>query len=117
MDPGYTNRYVSWTVTDLLPDTYKIELLGTGIAVDHTAWTSGDPVTFYFPDGLASGTYSYVITFYDETGNSATHTVLFIVREPVPGPTIPGFSIPMLIGISVCTVVMALLIVKKKSSK
>jgi microcystin-dependent protein len=116
VESGYTNQSVSWTATDLLPDTYKIELEGSGIVVDHTDWVSGDPVTFNFPDGLATGNYTYTITFYDESGNIATDEVLFVVNEP-SRPTIPGFSIPMLLAISVCVVVMAIIIVKKKSLK
>ncbi|MBN2154883.1 MAG: hypothetical protein JW776_02430 [Candidatus Lokiarchaeota archaeon] len=115
-DLGYTNRKVTWTATDYLPDTYTIELGGTGIVVDHIKWTSGEPVTYTFPDGFASGTYTYTITFYDEQGNSVTDRVLFIVRE-LPPRTIPGFNFPFLIIISISSVIMLVLVQKHKKNR
>jgi microcystin-dependent protein len=113
VNEGYLNRLISWTATDPYPDTYTIELEGSGIVVDHTTWTSGIPVTYTIPEGFSAGTYTYIITFYDEEGNSVSESVLFTVRE-LPHPTIPGFSVPLMFFVSVCAVMTTVLIVKKK---
>ncbi len=41
VEAGYTEESLSWTATDANPDTYTIELIGTGIVTGPTVWTSG----------------------------------------------------------------------------
>jgi hypothetical protein len=78
---GYTGQSISWTVTDLNPDTYTIELLGTGIVAGPTAWTSGNAITYNIPDGFGVGSYVYLITFTDLGSNSINDSVRFTVED------------------------------------
>ncbi len=99
VEEGYSGFTLSWTATDLFPGTYSIELAGTGTVVGHTAWISGDAITYNIPNGLSAGTYTYTITFYDDHGNSILDSVVFTVEEP-PKPTIPGFGVPVILFIT-----------------
>ncbi|MHA1453200.1 MAG: hypothetical protein ACTSRD_10090, partial [Promethearchaeota archaeon] len=114
VEEGYSGQTLSWTTTDLFPGTYTIELSGTGTVVDHTAWTSGDTITYSVPNGLSAGTYTYTITFYDEYGNSVLDSVVFTVEEP-PTPTIPGFGVPVILFITALTILTMILVLKKKT--
>jgi hypothetical protein len=110
---GYTGLSISWTATDTNPDTYTIELLGTGIIGVPTAWTSGNPITYNIPDGFDSGVYIYNITFTDVYGNSISDLVSVTITEVVVPPEegIPfGYTFLIFIGLSV----IYLLIAKKK---
>jgi len=104
---GYTEQSISWTATDANPDTYTIELIGTGIVVTSTPWADNTPVVYNIPDGFAPGVYTYKITFTDESGNSISNTVTVTIKstgdddEP-PGGVIPfGNSFLIFIGFSV----------------
>ncbi len=88
---------MSWTATDANPDTYTIELQGTGIVAGPTAWTSGNAITYNIPDGFAPGVYTYNITFTDESGNSISNTVTVTIRGAIPF----GNSFLIFIGFSV----------------
>ncbi|KKN08289.1 hypothetical protein LCGC14_1058210 [marine sediment metagenome] len=91
VDFGYTGQSLSWTATDLHPSNYTIEQQGSGIVVGPTTWTSGVPIIFNIPDGFAVGNYTYTINFTDESGNSFSDTVNFIVNI---GTGTAGGSIP-----------------------
>jgi len=90
LEVGYTGQSLSWTATDANPDTYTIELNGTGIVVSSTPWTNNTPVVYNIPDGFSLGVYTYKITFIDEGENSITNTVMVtIVDDEKPGGAIP----------------------------
>jgi len=104
---GYTGQSISWTATDPYPNTYTIELQGSGIVAGPTVWTSGVAITYNIPDGFDPGVYTYNITFTDESGNSISNTVTVTINsiddddEP-PGGTIPfGNFFLIFIGFSV----------------
>jgi len=102
---GYTGQSISWTATDANPDTYTIELQGTGIVAGPTAWTSGSAINYNIPDGFAPGVYTYNIIFTDESGNAISNTVTVTINsiddEP-PGGAIPfGNFFLIFIGLSV----------------
>jgi len=63
---GYTGQSLSWTATDTDPNTYTIELSGTGLVAGPTAWTSGDAIIYNIPDGIAAGAYYYTVNFTDD---------------------------------------------------
>ena len=113
---GYTALSFSWTATDTNPDTYTIELLGTGTVVSPTAWTSGNAIIYNIPDGFGPGVYTYIITFSDDYGNSVSGEVSLIITEveEPPEPGIPlGISFLVFIGLSV----IYLFISKRKKVK
>ncbi|MBA7607208.1 hypothetical protein ES703_14366 [subsurface metagenome] len=78
---GYTGQSLSWTATDANPNTYTIELEGTGIVSGPTAWTSGVAILYNIPDGFAVGIYVYTINFTDDEGNYDTDSVTFTVED------------------------------------
>ena len=91
MEFSYTGQSKFWTATDANPDTYTIELQGTGIIAGPTVWTSGNAINYNIPNGFSPGVYTYNITFTDESGNSISNTVTVTIvddDEP-PGGTIP----------------------------
>lgn len=83
-EEGDTGNDISWTFTDLFPNNYTILYNDTGIH-NGTSWTSGVAITWDV-DGLGLGTHNYTIVITDDTGNSASHTILVVVvdtTEPV----------------------------------
>ena len=121
----YTGESLSWTATDFNPDTYTISLNGSE-DVSATAWTDGTPVVYNIPDALAAGIHTYEITFSDDTGNSASDTVLFTVDAPVgeeeeeeeeetpPPPGIPGFEPLIILGTGAIATIGLISIIKKR---
>ena len=105
VEEDYTGQSLSWTATDTNPDTYTIELQGTGIVAGPTTWTPGVSITYNIPDGFSPGVYTYNITFSDESGNSISNIVTVTINsiddEP-PGGEIPfGNFFLIFIGFSV----------------
>jgi hypothetical protein len=88
VDNGYTGQSISWTATDSNPSTYTIELQGTGIVADPTAWTSGNTITYNIPDGFGVGSYIYIVNFTDDYGYFITDSVNFTVEEDTTNPVI-----------------------------
>ncbi|GAF83305.1 unnamed protein product, partial [marine sediment metagenome] len=84
------------------------------------------PVVYNIPDALAAGTHTYEITFSDDTGNSASDTVLFTVDAPVgeeeeeeeeeeePPPPIPGFEPVIIIGTGAIATLGLIYMIKKR---
>ena len=81
LELGYTGQSLSWTATDANPDTYTVELQGSGIVVGSTAWTSGVAITYNIPDGFALGVYVYIINIIDDYGNSIIDSATFTVED------------------------------------
>ena len=81
LEAGYAGETLSWTATDANPDTYTIELQGSGIVAGPTAWTSGVAITYNIPDGLAVGVYDYTVNFMDYFGNYITDSVEITVED------------------------------------
>ncbi|GAH43431.1 unnamed protein product, partial [marine sediment metagenome] len=81
MEFGYSSQPVQWSATDLNPNTYTVELQGTGIVVGPTPWTSGVLITYYIPDNFTVGSYTYTVNFTDDYGNSVTDNVIFDVAD------------------------------------
>ncbi|MHA1610561.1 MAG: hypothetical protein ACTSYU_00790, partial [Promethearchaeota archaeon] len=104
-DEGYSELSISWTVSDLHPATYSIELDGTEV-VSATTWTDGMVISYNIPDDLSIGDHNITIIVMDESGNSAQDTVIFTVNEATDsgGFEIPGFpfaSIVIFMSVSV----------------
>ena len=104
---GYTGQSLSWMATDVNPDTYLIEIQGSGIVAGPTAWTSGVSIIYNIPDGFAVGVYVYRVNFIDDYGNSKTDSITFTVGEK-PGGAIPiGNYFLIFIGFSVIGLIFA----------
>jgi len=81
VEAGYAGESLSWTATDANPDTYTIELQGSGTVAGPTAWTSGVVITYNIPDDLTVGVYNYTVNFVDYFGNFITDRVVFTVED------------------------------------
>ena len=85
---GYSGLSLSWTVTDANPNTYTIELQGSGIVTGPTTWTSGEVITYNIPDGFSVGSYTYTVNFTDDYGNYVTDSVTLTVLDDTTNPSI-----------------------------
>jgi hypothetical protein len=110
IESDYTGASISWTATDSNPNTYTIELQGSGIVVDPTMWSSGVAITYNVPDGLAAGDYFYTVNFTDDDGNFVIDTVKITVKEEPPvadDPQIPfGNWYLIFLGIGITALVL-----------
>ncbi|MHA1905371.1 MAG: phospholipase D-like domain-containing protein, partial [Candidatus Thorarchaeota archaeon] len=87
---GSTGNSITWTVSDFEPDHYTITRNGTEVADE--IW-DGSSIIFDI-DGLGVGTHIFEIIVYDETGNSASDTVVVTVT-----PTDSQILIYLAIGV------------------
>ncbi len=78
---GDTGNVISWVATDMNPSTYTIYEDST-LIVDSEEWLWTTMIIDV--DGLAEGTYTYVIIVMDLAGNSAQDTVTVTVHPIVP---------------------------------
>jgi len=81
IESGYSGETISWTATDDNPNTFTVELQGSGIVEGPTAWSSGVAIIYYIPDGLSVGEYFYTINFTDDYGRYITDTVKVTVQD------------------------------------
>jgi len=79
---GYTGETISWTATDPYPNTYTIDLQGTGIVEGPLSWSNGSAITYDVPDGLSVGDYFYIVNFSDDGDNFDTDTVKMTIQDP-----------------------------------
>ena len=113
VDYGYIRQSLSWAAADLNPNTYTIELSGSGIVAGPTDWTSGVEITYDIPDKLEAGNYYYTATFTDDYGNSNWIKTIFTVKEREGGIPAAGFEIILMMSIG--TVATMVIMTKKKS--
>lgn len=112
---GYTGVNISWTATDTNPNTYTIELQGTGVVAGPTFWPSGVAIIYNVPDGLAVGEYFYTVNFTDDYGNYIADTVILTIEVPIVSePGIPGYELPIVIGAFVIASIGLICVIKKK---
>ncbi len=96
-ETGETGNILTWTATDLYPDTYIITYQGYNS--QPIPWSSGVPISFPL-DSLPEGNYVVTITITDEAGNNAIDTVnVEVTGNPDDEPSIPGYDLLLLLGI------------------
>jgi hypothetical protein len=89
-EQGNNNNEISWTFTDLYPDTYSIiHPNGTKVITDQS-WDSGVQIKLNV-DGLGVGTYIFTIEVTDASGNIATIPLTVIVTDTT-APSISGLE-------------------------
>lgn len=115
VDHDYTGVTINWTATDGNPNTYSVTDNGTAVGGD-TAWTSGVEVQVNVPDGLAAGDHDFVITFKDDGDNTVTDTVVMTIgaAPAAPPPDIPGYDLPIVLGISSIMSIGLIVLMKKR---
>ncbi len=89
IDFGYTGVNISWTATDQTPYKYTIRLQGEGIIYGPNAWSSGTPITYYVPDDLDAGEYTYTINILDLNDHFVNDTVTMTINAESAPATIP----------------------------
>ncbi len=77
---GYVWLSISWTITDLHPTTYSIELDETEI-LSATVWTNGTEISYNIPNRWLKGSYNITIIVTDAGGNLAQDTVIFTIYD------------------------------------
>ncbi|MHA1797133.1 MAG: hypothetical protein ACTSVY_01685, partial [Candidatus Helarchaeota archaeon] len=77
---GTIGNTISWTWTDLDANQYTISRNGTSI--NSSTWTSGVAITENI-DGLSLGTWEFIITVNDTTGNPNSDTVFVTVEDTI----------------------------------
>jgi len=82
----------------------------TGLTVGPIIWTSGTPINYTIPDGLASGVYTFNITASDGSGNSRSVAIIVTVISESPGGGIPFGNTFLIISV-LC--VISLIFIKK----
>jgi hypothetical protein len=94
---GYTGQILSWTATDLNPNTYMIELQASGVVSGPTPWLNDTAITYNVPDGFAIGEYNYTVNFTDDYDNFITDTVIMTVKEDDPAISFGNYYLTFLI--------------------
>ena len=109
---GDTGNVISWVATDMNPSTYTV-YRDTDLIVDSEIWYSNTPIIINV-DGLAAGTYTFVITVMDLAGNTAQDTVIVTVNPIVPelNPMLNLLFLPLIM----CLTLVFVLRKKKISS-
>ena len=70
-------------------------------------WSSGDLINYTFPDGLASGVYTFNITLTDGSGNSASHFITVTITGGEGGAIPFGNYFLIFIGMSICYLLLS----------
>ncbi|NPD87731.1 MAG: hypothetical protein HGN29_03360 [Asgard group archaeon] len=106
---GETGNIISWDVTDTHPGTYTIYIDSVEDYTD--TWNSDTPIEITV-DGLAEGTYVYLIVVTDLAGNTAQDAVTVTVN-----PVVPEFgSIHYFIFLPILILTTHFLVSKKKKN-
>lgn len=79
MAEGELGSIIVWNGSDVHPDQYEITL--DGVLFSSGQWNSSSEYLNVSLDGLAMGTYVFIVTLYDELGNSVQDTVLVDVND------------------------------------
>lgn len=118
---GETGNFANWTATDLDPDVWELFINGT--SHDTGAWTNGSDILINV-DGLDVGVYNLTLLVWDESGNSATDTLILTVLEETTTTTttttdtLPGgLSLPILlalVGIAAIIVISLIVIIRRR---
>ncbi len=74
---GSTGNVITWSPTDLSPESYEIYLDGS--VIEEASW-DGSPIDLN-TDGLMVGTYEFKIVVSDSSGNVANDRVLVTVSD------------------------------------
>ncbi len=82
---GTTGNHLTWSCSDLFPDSYSISRNGT--IIDSGFWNGSNLAVNL--DGLSPGAYNFTIVLYDSSGNSASDSVIVTVTQPETTPTTP----------------------------
>ncbi|MHA1715337.1 MAG: hypothetical protein ACTSXP_06810 [Promethearchaeota archaeon] len=78
---GSSGHFITWTATDLLPDTYEVTL--DGAPFESGVWNSGENITIKV-DGLLLGLHFFICQVNDTSGNNDQDEVKVLVVDTTP---------------------------------
>ncbi len=81
---GGADQTISWLVSDLNPNDYKVFV--DGALFETGSWTTG-VLTIDF-EGVTEGLHKVNVTIYDADGNAATDILMFLMISDSDNPTI-----------------------------
>lgn len=117
---GWTGNNITWTAEDLHPGSYVLYL--DGDVVNEGDWTENPEELIFNIDGLEVGTYNYTLVIFDESGNSASDTVMVTVEPDTTGGPDLGdimliFQFIIVVGSGVVIIVFIILIIRARRGK
>lgn len=104
---GQVGRAITWIPEDYDPASYSVAL--DGIEVQSGAWNSTAENVTISVDGLSVGIHTFVVTFADGTGNTATDTVIVTVQSDFT----PLFIVAGVGSVAVLIIIVVYLVRKK----
>jgi ABC-type transport system substrate-binding protein len=121
---GSTGHTILWQGTENYPSYY--EVFKNGSLYQSGLWNSSSEMISVSVDGLTQGTFLFTIVVFDQTGNSATDTVVVMVLEPSttttttstttiePGDIMTIISVIVTIGSIVVIIIFGILIMRAR---
>jgi parallel beta-helix repeat protein len=85
---GSTGHTINWTIIDSTVDNPTFNITRNGVLINETSWASEIPIILSI-DGLAIGTYEFIITATDGFGNIEQDSVNVSVNNTMPILTTP----------------------------
>jgi parallel beta-helix repeat protein len=104
---GQVGRSITWIPEDYDPESYSVTL--NGIEVQSGAWNSTAENVTISVDGLSVGDHTFVVTFVDGSGNTATDTVVVTVRSDLTPLYITAGA-----GVAIIVVILVVYLYRKK---
>ena len=113
---GTTGHYIYWEASDDFPATYVVTENNTQYAQGD--WGTGILVNV---DGLEAGYYTFEITVFDQSGNSATDSVnVTVIPEGGWPPLAPPDILPLVLAIGLgatIAIIVVIVVLRKKKAE
>ncbi|MFW9838293.1 MAG: NosD domain-containing protein [Candidatus Thorarchaeota archaeon] len=108
---GQVGRNITWIAEDYDPASYSVNL--DGVEVMSGMWNSTSESVTITADGLSIGDHTFVVTFIDGSGNSATDNVVVTV-VPDNTPVILALAAG---GVAAAVIIVIFLVRKKQPAE
>ncbi|MFX0043779.1 MAG: ABC transporter substrate-binding protein [Candidatus Hodarchaeota archaeon] len=112
---GDTGNAILWTVTSNLISNPNYSIYVNDVLNRTGVWQSGEPIAINV-DGLSAGSYEYRIEVYNLNTNIQDIVTVTVESPSKPKDEIPGYSVLLLVGISVIIILYFQRKLKKKLS-
>lgn len=111
-DVGVVGNILVFNVNDFDPENFSLTYDIAGISSNISGQWEGENLTFSV-DGLESGTYSYTLTVFDKSGNSATRTARVYVRDPVM-VFVFSWVLPLTVYVGIVSIIVLLVVMLRR---
>ncbi|MHA1927522.1 MAG: hypothetical protein ACTSV2_02970, partial [Candidatus Thorarchaeota archaeon] len=109
---GETGNSITWDSSDLYPGSYVVSRNGSVIQTGD--WNATNEQLVVDVDGLGIGGYLYLITFIDESGNSAIDVVLVTVLPQDFDGFFTSFSFVITVGSTMVIIIVVIIIFRNR---